>query len=61
MYDDVIFDNELSIANGFNNYFINVSKKLLNNIVIPPEFTNMENYFGKLPLQNNTFSFDGSK
>ena len=57
MYDDVIFD-ELSIANGFNNYFINVPKKILNNIVIPPEFNNMENYFGKLPLQNNTFSFD---
>ena len=35
-----------------------VPRKLLNNIVIPPEFNNMENYFDKLPLQKNTLSFD---
>ena len=37
----------LSIANGFNNY---VPRTLLNNIVIPPEFNNMETYFDKLQL-----------
>ena len=57
MYDDVIFDNELSIANGFNNYFIIVPKTLLNNIVIPPECNNMENYFDKLPLQKKYIQF----
>ena len=49
LLNDVIFDNELSI--GFNNYSINVPKKILNNIVIPSEFNNMENYFDKLPLK----------
>ena len=47
---------KIFIANSFNNYFINVSKNILNNIVIPPEFNNMENYFDKLSLLKNTFS-----
>ena len=34
--------------------FINVPKN--NNIIIPPEFNNMENYFDKLTLQKYTFS-----
>ena len=37
-------------ANGFNNHFINVSIKLLNNIVTP-EFNYMKNYIDQMSLQ----------
>ena len=55
MYDDDIF--ELSISNDFNNYFINVPRKIINNIVIPPEFNNMGKLYWQIAITKKYIQF----
>ena len=57
-YNNKTYDNNSSIANGFNDYCINLPKFLLSDITPAPEFSKVAGYIKNLPLQNKYFSFN---
>ena len=57
IHNNSIYNNDVSIANGFNDYFINIRKVLLSDITISPAFQNVNEYITTLPSQTNTFNF----
>ena len=55
--NDTFYDNYVSIASGFNEYFINIPKVLMSDIDRPSKIINVNEYINKLPLQTNVFNF----
>ena len=53
-YNGNTYNDDLSIANGFNDYFINL---LLKDIIPPLNFKSIDAYIDTLPPQNNIFMF----